>query len=487
MKVLLINSNRELSPWPIIPVGVCRVATALDAAGFEVRVLDLTFADDPAREVGTAVAEFAPGAVGLSIRNIDDVDTRRRHFYVPDIKATVVDPIRAAAPSTPLVLGGSAVSIAPRLFLDYMGANLAVAGDGERAAVSLFRAIADGADPSGIPGVWTREGAAPAADAGPSCTYDRIEDLSLYPSSQAYRWVDAKRYASYGSRYGIQTKRGCDCTCTYCSYPSIEGTTYRRFSPSAVADEIADVVAHSPIDYFEFVDSTFNVPRDHAVAILDELASRKLPVRLDTMGLNPSTVDAELVAAMQRVGFNETSCTPESGSPTILKALGKQFGVDDIANAAQVLGTAGLRTKWYFMFGAPGENESTVAETFRFIDDHVPPQDLVIAMTGIRVLPGTGLETQLRRRGDIDDSTTLFEPFFIFGDLTRERLDALVAAQVAKRPQCCHASGELWNIPSLMRFLNGAFTTLGLKSQGWEILRLINRVRGLWRSTKAAG
>ena len=155
--------------------------------------------------------------------------------------------------------------------------------------------------------------------------------------------------------------------------------------------------------------------------------------------------------------------------------------MEQVAEAASVLKKAGLRTKWYFMFGAPGENEDTIKETFSFIDKHVPPQDLVIVMTGIRVLPGTPLERLLRNKGEIKETNTLFEPYFIFGDLTRERLDALVASEISKRPKCCHASGELWNYPFMMRCLHGLFTTLGLKSQGWEVLRFVNRVRKLWR------
>lgn len=478
MKVLLVNSNRERSPWPIIPVGLCRVATALDEAGFEVRVLDLCFEDAPEQALEAVLEDFEAEAVGLSIRNIDDVDSRRRVFYAPEIRDRFVKPLRRLLPERPLVLGGSAVNVAPTDFLDFLEADFAVTGDGERAAVALFRALASGESPEGIPGVLLR-GQPAGADSAER--YDRIEDLDRYPASRAYRWVDVKRYASYGSRYGIQTKRGCDRTCTYCSYPQIEGRNYRCFDPKGVVDEIADAFEQGGVNRFEFVDSTFNIPRDHAMAILSELKARKLDVGLDTMGLNPYAVDEELVRLMQEAGFTETSCTPESGSPAMLRALGKQFSLEQIAEAGRVLGKVGLRCKWYFMFGAPGENEETIRETFAFIDEHVPAEDLVIMMTGVRVLPGTPLETLLRKQGAIPDETRLFEPHWIYGDLGREKLEALVEAGIARRPKCCHVSGELWNLPFLMRFLHGLFTTLGLKSTGWEILRFINRIRGLWR------
>ena len=142
MKVLLINSNRELAPWPIIPTGICRVATALDSAGIEVKMLDLTFSEVPQRDVKKTIKSFQPQAIGLSIRNIDDVDTRRMRFYIPEIKEQVVTPLKEVAPHTPFVLGGSAVGVAPKLLLDYLGADLAVAGDGNGQRSASFKLCA---------------------------------------------------------------------------------------------------------------------------------------------------------------------------------------------------------------------------------------------------------------------------------------------------------------------------------------------------------
>ena len=42
-RVLLVSTNREHSPQPVLPNGVACVASALDAAGHDVEVLDLVF------------------------------------------------------------------------------------------------------------------------------------------------------------------------------------------------------------------------------------------------------------------------------------------------------------------------------------------------------------------------------------------------------------------------------------------------------------
>ncbi len=484
MKILVINTNREKSPWPVVPIGACRVATALEEAGHEVAFLDLTFEREPRKAVREKVSGWKPEAAAVSIRNVDDVDARRRAFYIPQIKRDVIEPLRAESPGIPVTIGGSAVNVMPELLVEALEADYAVVGDGERAAAALFDALAGGARGeeacSGCDGlVWrTPEGTcASRKDFRP----DRLRRLERHPASRAWKWVDVGAYAAYGSRYGIQTKRGCACKCTYCSYPNIEGCEYRYFPPSVVADEIEEALERSGMNRYEFVDSTFNLPREHALAVLRELERRRLDIRLDTMGLNPRAIDEELIGAMKSVGFTETSCTPESAHPRILESLGKGFDVDTIAEAARVLRKEGLPTKWYFMFGAPGEDESTVASTFEFIDEHISGEDLVLVMTGIRVLPGTALERRLRDEGTLDPAETLFEPWFVAGELGVETLERIVAFHVAKRPNCCHVSGELWNVPVLMKLLHRGFSTLGMEGTGWGVIRLVNRIRSLWR------
>ena len=72
MKVLLINPNREQMPWPAVPIGLCTVATAVQRAGHEVAVRDLTFSRDLQKDVLGAVREHQPDVIGITIRNIDN-------------------------------------------------------------------------------------------------------------------------------------------------------------------------------------------------------------------------------------------------------------------------------------------------------------------------------------------------------------------------------------------------------------------------------
>ena len=107
MRVLIVNSNQERSPWPVPPLGACAVAASVREAGHDVRLLDLTFVTRTRSAVARAVDDFRPEVIGIGVRNIDNVDWQAPHFYLPRIKADVVDVCQAKG-GCPIVIGGPA-------------------------------------------------------------------------------------------------------------------------------------------------------------------------------------------------------------------------------------------------------------------------------------------------------------------------------------------------------------------------------------------
>ena len=72
MKVLLVATNRERSPYPVAPLGALCVAAAARAAGHEVKFLDLGMARQPQRALRKALATDEFQAVAFGIRNLDN-------------------------------------------------------------------------------------------------------------------------------------------------------------------------------------------------------------------------------------------------------------------------------------------------------------------------------------------------------------------------------------------------------------------------------
>ena len=118
MRVLLINSNLKDDILAAPPIGLCYVATATAVAGHEVRVLDLCFKRRIEQELEKAIIGFSPQIIGVSLRNLDNVNMLRPVSYLPSA-LKIVQMIRELT-AAPLVLGGSGASLDPQGVLEFL-------------------------------------------------------------------------------------------------------------------------------------------------------------------------------------------------------------------------------------------------------------------------------------------------------------------------------------------------------------------------------
>ncbi len=78
-KLLLVNTNTEKFPYPVPPIGLGMLATALHDL-FEVKIYDGVF--DEGENLVNITREFQPDYIGLSIRNIDDMVLEQPNYFV---------------------------------------------------------------------------------------------------------------------------------------------------------------------------------------------------------------------------------------------------------------------------------------------------------------------------------------------------------------------------------------------------------------------
>jgi hypothetical protein len=480
MKVLLINPNREQVPWPAVPVGLCTVASATARRGHDVSVLDLAFSKQPAKDTLARVRREQPDVVGLTIRNIDNCNFERPHFYLPEIRDAVVQSVRQAAPDAQLVIGGAAVNVSPRDVLGFLEADLALVGEGEEAFPELLARLGRREPIERLPGALPRGGGStaplPVLDTGralvgePLAGRAVVHDLASSARSEAFRWLNLGQYARAGSPYSVQTKRGCALKCSYCVYNNIEGHAYRLREPREVVDEIEQAVLGHAVRSVDFVDSTFNLPLSHARTLCAALAERKLPAQYSTMGLNPAAVTREFVQLLKAAGFRNVMCTPESASETTLKTLHKGFQKHAVVRAAHALREAGMPTYWFFMLGAPEETMDTVRETLSFCAEHIAPTDMVLFSTGIRVYAGTPLERTCKDMGWFAEDDPLFEPsWFLSPKLDLNELYGTLVKAAEAHPNWM-TNAETVMSPALAATMKQAFRVLGWKGPFWTHL-----------------
>src|SRR3954464_2606551 len=467
-RVLLVSTNRERQPYPVVPNGLACIASALDAAGNNVRFLDLCFARDPVGRARDVARAFRPDVIGVSIRNIDNSDAIALRHYTPEARV-VLQALRQAAPDAKVVAGGAAFGVAPEALFRDLGVDYAVAGDGERASVALISALTSGTPIEAMPGlVREKNGTVVFTPPGEDA------DLDSLPRPSLHRWVDLRRYQRNGATIPIQTKRGCVYKCIYCTYRNVEGWGYRTRDPELVADEIEELKVKAGIHHFDFVDSTFNSPPGHALQVCEAITRRRINVRLDTTNFTPATASPELLSAMKAAGFRTLGITAESASDPVLQRLEKGFTAAKAREVAERVEKHGIRTLWIFLVGGPGETNQTLEETLEFAAWRLRRGDAVYLTVGLRIYPGTTLHRIAITEGVVPPDSTLLDPAFYFSsalqfDATVRRLKRFAA----DHPRFMFSADSR---SVLLPYLTRAASVLHLPRPHWQYMGLFQRV-----------
>jgi radical SAM superfamily enzyme YgiQ (UPF0313 family) len=143
----------------------------------------------------------------------------------------------------------------------------------------------------------------------------------------------------------------------------------------------------------------FNVPYEHAMAVCESLSRTDHKARIQSLELNPLFFDDALETSMERAGFVGMGLTVESATDRVLQGLGKAFTSEHVRRAAEVVRRHSIPCAWIFMLGGPGETHETVSETLRFAETYIRPRDVAFFNSGIRIYPGTELESIARSQG----------------------------------------------------------------------------------------
>ena len=449
MNVLLVSPNIETLPDPVFPLGLAYVAAALRDNHIPYRILDLCFAEDYAVSIQTAIDDFHPDVVGLSLRNVDNVSYPNYVTYLPFYRQ-VITVIREKSDAT-IVIGGSAVALVPDLLLNHLNADFGVIGEGEAAFIRLIKDLDDCANIQGFPG--------PKIVSDASGVFLDPDTISI-PDRSGF---DNGAYLKWGGMGNIQTKRGCPFKCVYCTYPLIEGNRIRVRSPKYIGDEIERMLQEG-IDNLFFVDNVFNYPIDHAEAICQEIITRQLPVKWSCYA-NPKFVTRRLVELMLAAGCTSVEFGSDAAHDAMLGNLGKNFTVDDLRNASAICGESGMSFCHSLLLGGPGETMDTVRQTVAVISDMSPTA--VICMVGIRVFPHTRLFHIALEEGSFGPEEDFLKPVFYLSPAIENKILPFIEEFSKKNPT--------WIFPGMNINMNpGQQRTLrrfGIKGPLWEHLK----------------
>ncbi|MDP8266443.1 MAG: lipid biosynthesis B12-binding/radical SAM protein [Candidatus Aceula meridiana] len=393
MKVLLISSNVAKTPYTIYPLGMSMVAAALKNAGINVEQRDYLKSEKSLDVLKEGLKKVEPDIVGISIRNIDNVNLMNEQRYI-DAVTDIVAMIKKNSKAV-VVLGGSGFSIMPNVILQETGADYGIVGEGEELMVKFAKDIEKGIFPKEK---CIRSRAPISGGVIPNALYD--SDLMKY-------------YLQSGNVASIQTKRGCSCKCVYCSYPLLEGSKIRARDPKAVVDDVQELHEQYGAKLIFFTDSVFNDSQGEYLKVVKEMKNRNINVPW-TAFFTPKGLTDESIELMKSTGLRAAELGSDAPTDTTLKKLGKSFLFRDVIGSNDLFVKHEVAVAHYYMFGCPGETKETVLEGIENIKRL--KNSVSFIFMGIRILPGTPLlkiaedNGVIEKGGDLLDSVYYIDP-----------------------------------------------------------------------------
>jgi radical SAM superfamily enzyme YgiQ (UPF0313 family) len=409
-RVLLISINEYTAPYPVYPLGLSYVAHALQQRGYQVMLHDVQVDGAVQKDV---ISTFAPDAIGISLRNVDDVDIESQSTLFDSLPKLSSD-LRAWMPKVPIVLGGSAFSLFPEEFLSLSKADYGLIGAGEDSFPILLEALEKGADLTEVPGLVSREedGKIVVGVCGGSFPSSFSTGLGDFP-----RLVDF--YDQNSSILNMQTQRGCRYHCCFCTYPSLEGRTTRPRPVGEVADEMLQLQAQGA-RYVFIVDAVFNSSTEHVTTVCEELLRRDVQIPWGCF-MRPAGLSREVLDLARRANLTHIEFGSDSFSDDVLRMANKRLSFDEIATTSELTSAAGIDFCHFLLFGGPGESDATVSETL--LRAETLPRTVFMASIGMRIYRDTPLWHRAVKEGQIDRNDELLKPvFYLSKDVTIESL-----------------------------------------------------------------
>ncbi len=408
-KILFISANQYTVPYPVYPIGLSYISTYLNEKlpKYETKIVDLNFIS--IEELKSVIIEYKPKYIGVSFRNIDDVNSYNREEFVSEYK-NIIDNIRTVSDAK-IIIGGSGFSIFPELMYNKLNPDFGVYGEGEETMLKLINSIDKNEDFTGLSRlVYKKNG---------QCVFNKNEsyfsdlDLDFDENLIDFYWEKS-------GMLNIQTKRGCPYNCIYCTYPLIEGKKVRTLNTDKIVDTLKKLYYQKGIDYVFFTDSVFNINNQYNYELAEKIIASGIKIHWGGY-FTFKNFDKDLIKVLKKSGLQHVEFGTEAISEKCLKTYGKNFTVKDVLEKSELCNKLGIDFAHFLITGGYGETDATVDETFansKLIDNSV-----FFTFVGMRIYPGTKLQEYAINDGVIDKNDNLLEPkYYLSKDVNYDTL-----------------------------------------------------------------
>lgn len=389
MKILFIYPNSQ--GYGRIPLGLSLLMTISSSRGHRVTLFDTTFmmhadnVEKKAREEAGMVKRTDASHLydDLPLDAVDAMLRKKIKSFHPDLVAvsTLEDSyaladhfmkvVKSCDDGIPVVIGGSAPTVAPHVIIQNPCVDYLIQGEGEEAFPELCELLEGGRSVEGVRNLWYKKnGTVHNNPLRPLVSMDTLpaQDLRLWDPRHFVRPYDGKIY-----RAGFfETSRGCPNRCSYCINITCQrifrgaGSYFRKKSIIGIMQEIRKLQKRYHFEMIIFSDDNFLLsmsPERMKEFSRAWNAEIRLPYWFNT---EPRSITREKMRLVKESGCCGIGIGVESGSTWMLKnILWRKEGVEDFVRAFAIIHEFGIRSTANFMIGFPGEHERDIFETIK--------------------------------------------------------------------------------------------------------------------------
>lgn len=409
MKVLFVwVSVNSKDPVQFLPLGIGYLAANLPQK-IKVRFWDGIVSHQPNSSILRVIRKFKLDVVAFSVWN----------FNFSQVRETVVL-IKKEFPELMIVLGGVSVSGYKNRIFEYIDADYAFAGEGEKSFAHFLELLS--AKKLTVKNKRKINGLIFKDNNGSVIVnpvhWEPLGDLKYCD----YKFINLNKYLKQGYYYGahslkartasILTTRGCPFPCEFCSARLVNGRVVRLRPVDSVISEIKELYSQYKITGFNIIDDNFTFNMEYAKEILKEIL--KLGLKNVSFccpnGVKLEYLDEELLSLMKKAGWRFIYIAPESGSVKTLKRMYKLVKLPLVKEKIRLIKKFGINVFGFFMIGYPGETEEDIKQTISFARRH----DFdAVAFAYFKPLPGTPVFEKLYSSGQIGPDSSAEDYFTI--------------------------------------------------------------------------
>lgn len=383
MKILLAYQSglpHRKDPYiTLVPTGLCYLHACVLEAGHD--SLLANFSAWSLTRIRQTLLTFKPDFIGISQW------THNRHASL-ELARTC----REIVPDCTIIMGGGHATFCYEdILASDSPVDVVVRGEAEATLLELVARKVSKAEWQNIAGLAFRLNGTIIV----TSPRKSIDDLDKLPLPARYLdssiGVDLELQAEF-----IVTTRGCPSACYFCSSPDFWNKSVRFRSPAAIIEEITFIRQKFGLIYFSIRDDTFTADRTRVLEFCSQLRSRNSNILWNCQS-RVTAIDEELAIAMKRAGCECIQLGIESGSPHILKTLGKKITPAQIERACALIREIGINLSIYLISDVPGETPEDTRQTIELVR-RIRPDDGYVSP--LAYYPGTTLFKNAVAAGD---------------------------------------------------------------------------------------